>query len=750
MSTSSGGPALSRGARQALLWLTLLLVLFPLAISKPGLPGSLKSDEPAYYLMALSLVHDGDLRFEPRDAERLFVEFPYFPSNNTILMTPDGWRTVYYGKPYVYSFFAAPMAGLFGANGIVGFNMLLLMAMVAMGASYLRRFNSDALAVGWSAGFFILSSTFAYVFWMHPELFNMAGVMAALYFGFHPGSDAPGRWRWLRGAAARAWLSGICLAPAVYNKPMLALFALPLLWIFLRRSGWRGVVRWCAGALVAGGVVVAISWALTGTGSAYLGVFRKAWNIHSPDFMPPVLEEQIAERKGDQGSWWWIISPPISRWGDFVDNLPGFLVGRHTGLFVYMPFSLLSLLMFLFHQRRSRSRWLLAASLAGVALVFLLWIPFNWHGGGGFVGNRYFVNAYPGFLFLAARLAPAWLTAVGYAAGGLLLGGILFTPYGAPVHRPTLQAHVRHKPFSLFPFEFGIRDKIPGYWGASQLGAWFYGRRDVFEVNGEELWFHGRTATSIWMFTAEPLEEAVFRVRSAAAGNRVRVRLPGDEVVVETGDPPVPKTITVRPTHPTRVRRERVRPPRGGRLKAFIEWPFKTFYIYELEVDSRGGEPSLADALDQSEFFLGAALTYLGDPASIDVDLWGVEWLDCSFPERVELSEEPFLGTVRLRNTSTELWPSGPPDGRLKLAYHWLDENGETVVFDGRRSKIGRDVAAGEEIEVVQQVWTPDTAGRYTLEVDLVWEFVGWFSRRGQPTCAAEIEVLPAGALPPD
>jgi hypothetical protein len=38
--------------------LALFLVLFPLALAKPGLPMTLEGDEPAYYLMALSLVHD--------------------------------------------------------------------------------------------------------------------------------------------------------------------------------------------------------------------------------------------------------------------------------------------------------------------------------------------------------------------------------------------------------------------------------------------------------------------------------------------------------------------------------------------------------------------------------------------------------------------------------------------------------------------------------------------------------------------
>ena len=140
---------------------------------------------------------------------------------------------------------------------------------------------------------------------------------------------------------------------------------------------------------------------------------------------------------------------------------------------------------------------------------------------------------------------------------------------------------------------------------------------------------------------------------------------------------------------------------------------------------------------------VGAAVVYLGEPAGLERAIWDVEWLECAFPASVALSEEPFTGVVRVRNTSAEAWPSGP-GGRLRLAYHWLDENGEVVIFEGARSAFEGVVAPGEEAGLSQQVLTPETPGRYRLQVDLVYEFVGWFSQRGAPTCEAEVEVLPA------
>ena len=94
---------MSRSTRLSLLCLTLFLVAFPLVVGKPGLPMTLKADEPAYYLMALSLAHDRDLACDTSDLARLFDEYPYLATFNLILMTDDGWHTVFFGKPYIYS-----------------------------------------------------------------------------------------------------------------------------------------------------------------------------------------------------------------------------------------------------------------------------------------------------------------------------------------------------------------------------------------------------------------------------------------------------------------------------------------------------------------------------------------------------------------------------------------------------------------------------------------------------------------------
>ena len=185
--------AVTRRARLGLLSVSLFLLAIPLTVGKPGLPPTLKSDEPAYYLMAESIAHDGDLEVDTGDLERLFDEFPYRPVPNLILMTDDGWKTVLFGKPYLYSLFAAPFARLAGADGMLLFNMLLLVAMIWMGAAYLARWNPDGTAAIFAGGFFVASAGFSYVFWLHPEVFNMAAVAACLYLGLGPALDGARR-----------------------------------------------------------------------------------------------------------------------------------------------------------------------------------------------------------------------------------------------------------------------------------------------------------------------------------------------------------------------------------------------------------------------------------------------------------------------------------------------------------------------------------------------------------------------------
>ena len=773
-----------RTASLGLIALSLFLLAFPLTIGKPGLPPNLKADEAAYYLMALSLVHDHDLRLDLRDTERVFHEYPYGPVRNLIAMTDDGWQTVYFGKPYVYSLFAAPFAGLFGADGLIFFNMLLMVGMVWLGVAFLRRHNPQPLAVLFSAGFFLLSSAFAYVFWLHPEVFNMASIALCLFAGLDRAEETGRRALWL------AVLSGAALAPAVYNKPMLAALGLPVLFELARGRRWRPLGAWLLGAAVTFGAFAGVATVLTGHPSSYLGVQRQGVTVCSPDEMPiqpvfvtvpaepaspaepaPVTEPASSaaaapEAAGDETSavrvaqeaaahsptgnaWSWLFRVPHIVWGELAENAGYFLWGRHTGLLLYLPFAPLAVLLFLLHGRRSGTRWVLLGSLVAVALFFLVFIFFNWHGGGGFIGNRYFVNCYPAFLFLVTRLTPRWLTAAGYTLAGLLVAPILLTPFGANVPEPTLQAHVRNAPFRFFPLELSLRN-VPGYEVLNIGDQRFLGRDDVVRPQGEQLWLHGAARVEVWWLSATPVERAVFELRSGAPHNLVELRVGDDVHQLDFAAAGQTARLELQPGKPERVRTLRYG-EQGDRL-----------YVYRLVVRSASGRVQpwtrlfppnpcstyVYDASRAENFYLGTVLTYLGDGAGLEADLYHLRWGQMEVPAQVSAGQT-FTVVTRLFNRSEHAW-AGAGAARVKLAYHWLDTAGATVVQDGRRTELPREVAPGERLVVSQQVTAPEQPGRYILELDPVLEHVAWFgARNGGDTYRAEVEVVapqPAGS----
>jgi hypothetical protein len=733
--------------RYAFLALALFLVLVPLAAGRPGLPPTMKADEPAYFLMAESLARDFDLRCERRDIDRAVNAFPYAPIHNLILMSSDGWETVYFGKPYVYSLFAAPLVALFGFNGMLATNLLLVALMIWCGARYLRRFNSDAMALLFSAAFFLLGPSFVYAFWAHPEVFNMAAVTLCLYFVFGreragaAGESAPAAGS-SRSGLNGLWAplaSGAALAFGAYNKPVLAALALPVVVALWRQKGLRAVVAWGLAGLLAGGALAGISWGLTGTGSAYLGVARTGIHIHTTED----LDQQVAKatvstaRRHNANSWQWIVQRPDFDPPEFFENLGYLLIGKHTGLVPYMPLAVLCFVLFLWRGVRSVNRWLLVLAVATVAVFFLIAIPINWHGGGGFVGNRYLAILYPAFLFLVTSVTPAWAPLAGIAAAALLLGPMLLTPYGAPVAHPTLQAHVRSPIFRLFPLELTLRERIPGYAEAGYGKILFVARRDVMRVSEGRMEVQAATPVEFWILGPQPVDSFLFEIRSRVPDNRVRIKL-GDARVEEHFTPVrkgrwQTRTVELAPGPPARTSWFKpVRYKRGN-----------TAYSYKMVVETSLGEVPEGDIRRGAAWMLvGAEINYLGTREQVSrPEHYGIAWEGVEAPSRVETGAK-FTARARVVNRGENAWEA---NGALpiRLGYHWLDSAGRTVEIEGRRSHLPSDVAPGEAVEAEMAIVAPRTAGRYTLVLDAIREPIAWFSARGGATGDVAVEVSP-------
>jgi hypothetical protein len=97
---------------------------------------------------------------------------------------------------------------------------------------------------------------------------------------------------------------------------------------------------------------------------------------------------------------------------------------------------------------------------------------------------------------------------------------------------------------------------------------------------------------------------------------------------------------------------------------------------------------------------------------------------------------------VELSNVGTLVWSD-----QVKLAYHWLDDRDNPIVWDGRRTAAPH-LAPGESAIVEAKVRGPMPPGRYRLAFDMVAERRAWFSELGSTMLALDIDVAPRRGEP--
>jgi len=128
-------------------------------------------------------------------------------------------------------------------------------------------------------------------------------------------------------------------------------------------------------------------------------------------------------------------------------------------------------------------------------------------------------------------------------------------------------------------------------------------------------------------------------------------------------------------------------------------------------------------------------LTQVGEH-DIPVGPLAVRWLAVHLPP----IEAGMLvhADVELENAGTARWRD------LRLSYHWLDERGNPIVWDGIRTHV--ESRPGERQRVTAAVRGPIPPGRYRLAFDLVDERRFWLAELGNHAPAFDVEVEPRDA----
>jgi hypothetical protein len=93
---------------------------------------------------------------------------------------------------------------------------------------------------------------------------------------------------------------------------------------------------------------------------------------------------------------------------------------------------------------------------------------------------------------------------------------------------------------------------------------------------------------------------------------------------------------------------------------------------------------------------------------------------------------------VVVENAGTAAWRD------LNISYHWLDDRGNPIVWDGIREAVSAE--PGERVERDVHVRGPIPPGRYRLAFDLVDEHRFWLAELGNFTPELDVDVAPRDA----
>lgn len=537
-----------------------------MTVNFPKAAYGFKSDEATYYMMGLSLVHDGDLEYRKEDLVRVWREFPGGPAGvflkhgRTLRGAPDpNQHRYFYGKSFIYPLVASPFILLFGTNGFLVLNAVMLALALLCGCLFLQARSGPWPSAILAAAFVMASVVPVYFVQIMPEVFNFSLAMLAYFCWLYKEVAAPDRaprgTRWLftpKSDVAAAFLLGI----ATFSKPTHALlFVAPVVWwIFHRPLSAKATVdgkgdatgpsaspvgRILAPVLVftlAAGGLFAINFAVTGDWNYQGGGDRRSYLFEFP-FQNDVTKPEVGAPKSREGVMADVIFNPRTFTSNLAHNLEYFFVGRYAGMLGYFFPGLFAIgALLAAPKRRPGWQWLVLGSALAQGLIFVLATPYTWSGGG--VGNRYFLGGYGVMLFLLPPIESIAVTFVPWIAGSLFVAPMVLNPFVASF-RPSENA--KTGPLRLLPVELTLLNDLPVNTDPDHFRLWFgdTGQGDpgflVYFLDDHaytreadrSFWTRGRSRAEFIIKTDRPIRRATFNLTAGPVPVDVTINLAG-------------------------------------------------------------------------------------------------------------------------------------------------------------------------------------------------------------------------------
>lgn len=489
-------------------------------------------DEAVYYCMTESLARDFDLQYTRQDLERVYRFWPRGPQGILLTASDQDYTLIHYAKPILFPLMAAPFFRIVGLNGFLVLHAILLILVIAAGYRTLRYKGSPAgVAILFTLVFVFLSVIYVYVFQITPEFSSFAMIFLGLYLAFTAGE---GQWR-------RQVLAAVLIGVNAAGRPPNAVMILPVFGAALEPALvrlWRKRLRSRVELTRVVKVMILVGLAFAAALAIYLvavrgltgqwfshGGFRKRIVGHFPFEAPGITFLNTGDSISTRTTKF------IFHWPPLLFNSFYFFFGRFTGMTLYHFPAFVCVLLFLL-RRKDVKRWLLFLALVISIWFHLVYIPTNYHGGSGAVGNRYFMHFCAGFFFLLPAIR---------SYKPILFTGLIASLFTArltinPLHTVyRYDEHTKSPPFTWFPIELSLL----GSWPTDDIGhsritfgsdsgyMLYLADDNTYGKELDGLWVRGDAPAEMVVRAWEPVTAVTLSVANGPRPNRVSLRVAG-------------------------------------------------------------------------------------------------------------------------------------------------------------------------------------------------------------------------------
>lgn len=516
-------------------------------------------DTSTYYMQIQSIANDFDIKYEQKDLQRTFEnKFDDLPAGLFLIKNAEG--NYFYGKDYSYALFAAPFFKIFGTNGILLFNALMVFLMIYMGYIFLKRKNSNHVALIFSTFYFFASVVFLYIFWISAEIFNMFLITLGFFLWSRytdsyslnsQKGEYPNKTSQIQNILlfSTAFIFGL----AAFAKIPNAILVIPLLILEFYNKRFKNLILCVLSFLMPIIILYGIFYLITGNISPYSGdrfLFISQFPFmegYSPDIEIGTKTVSI----GENTSLFYILYNIIKLKLDYINltvlsyDIFYFIFGRFIGIaWYYMPAIIALYLMFSsrveyynsylktkFNSIKFNIKNLLIL-LALILNIFFYFInsPTSFFGAIHVIGNRYFY-IYPAFLFLVDKIQFDKKLII------LFIFAFLFTlPININQEDNSIwpAMHTTKMPYSVLPIEYNLLDNLP-FWGysynISEITYYFLDDSiEMITLQEKKLFYVNRPdKTTLLIKSNKLLQDYEFNVFSFVDNNKIKINIGSDK-----------------------------------------------------------------------------------------------------------------------------------------------------------------------------------------------------------------------------